>query len=162
MTRINQPRQLMLMVQQLYRRGLGRLRYYPHIGGPGAFRYILTVEEMPRMPSLPASRTLTVWESLGFDAEPLPWQKPADDTPAQLASAFVRKYRALAKAARGEDGTGVARWLDDMIEATQPDGYFVLWHDAYNPENPMATLFDGDAESREIPAWPGFRYPIPV
>lgn len=114
------------------------------------------------MPSLPASRTLTVWESLGFDERPLPWQKPADDTPAQLASAFIRKYRALAMAARGEDASGVAKWLDDVIEATQPDGYFVLWRDAFNPENPMATLFDGDAESKEIPAWPGFRYPIPV
>lgn len=150
------------MVQELYRRGYRRLRFYPHIGGPGAFRYILTAEEARPRPLPAASRTLTVWESLGFDERPFPWQSLADATPAQLASAFVKKYRALAKAARGEDDPRVAKWLDDVIEATRPNGYFVLWHDAYNPENPVATLYDCDSGTREIPVWAGFGYPFPV
>jgi hypothetical protein len=153
-------RRLAEMVGELYTRGHQLLDFHPHIAGAGFVRYILSVDEHPRMPSADADPRYVsaVWDSLA-DAS-LPWTDDASDTPDALADAFLARYPYLAGLSRGERPVRAA-WYADMLRATAPTGVLVHWHDEYETafQRGLATVY-GLPGVEHWPLPPDYRHPL--
>jgi hypothetical protein len=97
----------MLMVGELHRMGYQKIRFYPHIGGAGYWRYILTVVKDRRVepewdPSPEEKRT--VWNSLGdgeLRANLYGWGDQVEDTPERLARRFLAAFKTIKRLGKG-------------------------------------------------------------
>lgn len=128
-TASNPARRLMYMIRELHNLGYQKIRFYPHIGGAGYWRYIITSAPSPSMTSdvYPAD-TDTVWQSLGSGDQPYGWGDNMDDSISELAAKFLATYPRIAAESKGEDQQ-YAEWYRDMLEKTKPEGIIYFWWD---------------------------------
>lgn len=126
----NPARRLMVMIRELHDMGYQRIRFYPHIGGAGYWRYIITSSAFPTLSRLDtgSEETDTVWQSLGSGDEPFGWNDQEDDSIRVLAEKFLAKYRRIAAESKGEDQR-YAAWYRDVLDKTRPDGIIYFWWD---------------------------------
>ena len=148
----NPARRLMFMIRELHNLGYQRIRFYPHIGGAGYWRYIITSSTIP---SNPADETDpadvdTVWNSLG-SGEHYGWSDKEDDSIAELAAKFLSKYQKIAVESKGEDKRYV-EWYRDVLERTGPDGIIYFWWDgSYEiPDGYLGVLNTGNSKKLKI------------
>ena len=126
----NPARRLMFMVNELHNLGYQKIRFYPHIGGAGFWRYIITVSSRPKRPepSTDPKTFDTIWQSLGDGNHPYGWDDKEDDSIQILANKFLDKHETIKKLGKGDDHEYV-RWYQSMLEKTEPDGIIYFWWD---------------------------------
>lgn len=150
------PRRLLDMVGVLYARGYQRIRYYPHIGGPGAYRFILTVDKHYTFRTARnAPDTRTLWESMGNGHRALDWASSLFASADRLADDFIGAYPRLAREGKGADPEYYA-WFLEMVAAAGSDGVPVFRFDGSGlPEGRIAILSER-ARAMYFTAPPGF------
>jgi hypothetical protein len=123
----------LLTVRELIRRGYGQVRLHSYIkGGLGALR-VGYCRQPPGAPPPRSSRTPGVERFFftsfgGFDyvddwGNPLSEAKKHGLGLEEVADSFVERYAGALSRARGEAPEAYVAWLDDVIEATAPDGF---------------------------------------
>jgi hypothetical protein len=161
----NPARKLMLMVGELHRMGYQKIRFYPHIGGAGYWRYILTVVKDRRVepewdPSPEEKRT--VWNSLGdgeLRASLYGWGDQVEDTPERLARRFLAAFKTIKRLGKGKDQK-YANWYRNVLEKIAPEGIIYCWWDGSSScEEGIGVLNKDGVVSLPLP--PGERkYPL--
>jgi hypothetical protein len=117
-------RKLLRAVADLHTRGFQRLRIFPYIGGPGAWRCVI-------VPALYTSARNGAWLAEGAPDD-LPsytgasgreywgWRDQHHCTPGELAKVFLSRHAEIAKLGYGEDWL-YAGWYQHMLRLTYPD-----------------------------------------
>ena len=156
---MNPARRLMVMIAKLHELGYQKIRFYPHIGGAGYWRYIITISPAPPIFSkdVEPSAIQTVWNSLGSGDQPYGWGDTFDDSIEELALKFLRKYPLFAEEGKGSDSEYV-KWYSNMIEKTRPGGIIYLWWDgSYEDEKNNIGIMNSGRRRIKIPYPPDYR-----
>lgn len=135
------PRRLLLMVQELHRRGHERLRIMPCMSPSGLHwrLHVTPVSNILRSHGARMKRDEGASYSTGSGANCFGWTDAADDAPEALAAKFQERFAALCEEGRGRD-EAYARWYSEMLRATEPDGLIYAFADWPSPKDGLAAL----------------------
>lgn len=154
----NPARRLMVMIAKLHELGYEKIRFYPHIGGAGFWRYEISTSSLrPSHRYLEkSSGIIAVHGSLGTDTCTFGWDDTPDDSIERLAYAFLTKYPEFAIAGKGSD-IEYAEWYRTMLKKTRPGGIIYLWWDGAYEENDSVGIMNCGKKKIKIPFPPGYR-----
>ncbi len=168
LTNRNPARRLMSMIGKLHEVGYQKVKLYPHIGGAGFWRYIISVSLHPNMRDSHCDHktTETVWQSLGGGDEPYGWGDSQKDTIEELAHKFLHRYQRIETFGKGDDPIYV-KWYQDMLKKTEPGGVIYFWWDGcYKVDRPYIGILNCGRRKINIPYPPDYpkredsHYPI--
>lgn len=136
-------RRVLVMVQELHRRGYERLRAAPGLS-PSGLHWRCSV--------VPAGRVRRDHGALAVDgggtearydsshgARFFDWRDAESDSPVALAGKFLERFPGLAAEGAGAD-PDYARWYAGMLRATAPDGLIYAYADWDLPEDHIPAL----------------------
>jgi DNA-binding transcriptional ArsR family regulator len=136
-------RRVLVMVQELHRRGHERLRIAPGISPSGLHWRcsIIPVDRVRRDHGALAvgGGDLAACYSSGQGARFFDWPDAEQDAPVALAGKFLDRFPDLASRGRGSDPE-YARWYAGMLRATTPDGLIYAYADWDLPEDHIPVL----------------------
>ena len=155
-------RRILLMVRELHQLGFERLRA-PAYEYPLAWRCPIvpaywTHERHGGMFDEPFSQIERVfgvrphqYQYSSADGQfPFTWEDVAFHSPRELAETFVRERREIACAGWGPDAA-YARWLEEVLDLTKPNG---LYHAFSEDKKPSARLYTLMARIETVPLSP--------
>lgn len=135
---VSPARRIFLMVHELHQMGFQRLRVAPAMS-PTGFHWRCSVLPITLISERHGARIdhealerfnrsigydTGLWTySSSSDQEPFGWTDAHFDTPRELAQKFVQRVRELAWAGWGDDAA-YARWYEEMLALTSPNGLF--------------------------------------
>jgi hypothetical protein len=154
---LSMPRRLLLMLRELHQMGYERLRAVTGLSPSGChWRLQITpaigiaipgegVDFMARQNRGVAVGDWVVYVrgnhafySTGSSAEDTEecfgWPDAADNLPRQIAAKFIERFPSVVCEGKGRD-PDYARWYDEMIEATEPEGLISMYADWEMPSD---------------------------
>jgi DNA-binding transcriptional ArsR family regulator len=136
-------RRVLMMVQDLHRRGYERLRVAPGLS-PSGLHWRCSI--VPVGCIRRDHGALTVGEDgsaalyrSGQGAKFFKWADAADDSPVALAGKLLERFPDLASKGRGSD-PGYAHWYAEMLRATAPYGLIYAYADWDLPDDHIPAL----------------------
>ena len=171
---LTMPRRLLLMLRELHRMGYERLRAVTGLSPSGChWRLQITPAIGTAVPGegvdfmAKQNRGVSIGDWVVFvrgnhafystggasakDVEEcFGWTDAADDSPYQLAEKFIERFPLVCCEGNGSD-PDYARWYEEMIEATEPDGLIYMYSDWEMPSDYIPV---GNMEHVHIPPPP--------
>lgn len=160
-------RRLLLMVRALHRMGFERLRAGCSLSPSGMhWRFELFTEQRPERPAAWSASTLEgvlrpkldVSYSTAMGQRIFGLEETCFESPEELATRLVREAPQVVYAGLGRD-PDYARWLDDMLARTAPEGVFVDGLDGDLPVD-RACLSNAPADAPRVALAPSAAQPL--
>jgi hypothetical protein len=124
---------VLAMVHELHKAGYQRLRVSPGIGGPGAWRCLVTpVSNIERKHGAIAKDGLRLVALHGGASgnKYFEWRDAKTDTARELASKFIERFPEIAREAMGEDWA-YAGWYVQMLGFAERGDFPVAFDDSF-------------------------------